>query len=51
MWHEIHFNVSFGKWTLFEGTIDGYKITRFFRSRVTAKLYAKIYGYKFCKNA
>lgn len=51
MWHEIHFNVSFGKWTLFEGTVDGYKIIRFFRSCVTAKLYAKIYGYKFCKNA
>ena len=50
MWHEIHFSISFGKWMLFEGTVDGYKIARIFRSRFTAKLYGKIFRYKFCEN-
>lgn len=48
MWFEIHrCRWLDGKLALYEGTADGYKITRVYATKVGAKLSAKIHGYKF----
>lgn len=49
MWNEVHWNRLMEKWALYTGTTDGYKITRLYTNRLTAKLSAKIHGYRFCE--
>ena len=47
MWFEIHTCRLIGKLALYEGTADGYKISRVYSTRLGARLSAKFHGYKF----
>lgn len=48
MWHEIHWNKFFSAYMLYVGTEDGYRIDRIYSYRLSAKLSARLHGYKFC---
>lgn len=48
MWHEIHFNKIFQCWALYVGTSDGYRIDKFYSTKITARISAVVHGYKFC---
>lgn len=49
MWYEIHWCKFIRRFALYEGTADGYKITKVYTNKLTAKVSAKINGYRFCK--
>ena len=50
MWHEIHWCRIAQRWALYIGTEDGYYIGRLYENKLTAKISAKIRGYRFCEN-
>lgn len=49
MWREIHLNKVYNKMALYVGIEGGYKVVKIYSSVLTAKIAAKIFGYKFCK--
>jgi len=50
MWHEIHYCKLIQRWALYVGTSEGYYIGRVYGSKTTAKISARIRGYRFCMN-
>lgn len=48
MWHEVHWNRFLNKLALYEGTMDGYKVTKVYSTKIGAKLSAKFHGWKYC---
>lgn len=50
MWYEVHWCKIVERWALYVGTEDGYRIDRLYTNKLTARISAKVWNYKFCNN-